>query len=1482
MTIETTELHLDEVDWPLVLCGPIVRRVTRTSACVFLAAQEPFDGSLVVYDSTGPDRQALPQSGASRHSVALGAKLHVCVLEATGMELEPGRIYGYDLDLDFTPSGSRDLATLELLDGPLPLGYVVGELPSFVLPGALDRLKIAHGSCRKAHGCDHAALSDPDVLPLIDRLIESNRTDPYGRIQQLLLAGDQIYSDDVPAALLAALTSAGRLLMQWGQPEVFPDRRNQEVFTDDHVRLDPGDRSAFLDDQGVKNRPADADPQAWSDYAANHLLFFSEWCAMYVFAWSPALWQLRDLFDPDDRAAHPTRSYHYLADATAAWSASPDTTPPTLIYAQGLHHVRRALANVATYMVFDDHDVTDDWFLNGKVDDQLRGHGEVPTPGGRRLMRNGLASYAVFQHWGNAPEHFAAGTPGGRLLELLDASSGTPIIGQQGHDADADTILDVGPNSIGAARRDERMRWDYELVFDEHRLIVLDARTWRGFPNAPRAVSTAELLQAASERVDELSEWGSETLRRMGLAWADAADRAAGEVEPFLRAAALVMEITAILADDIANRVPTWRATALTLVDALVDYFDLLGLSTIFGAETVAVVGIEAAAQAARDADLPVTNDAVEGAMAVSIALSEMAFRIEQATMVWLGEVGVTSITGTAIVAQRTLASVTQLCAHLASYLQGTAVSYARAARFGAAAAREWLTVVSEHAAVLFGELTEETAEALADASKLTAPDLGELEDVAVVVGLIVDPVWSLLIGDGTKKVNAELLSAEAVGFQVTDRVADQSNFRELTFVVSPGPVIGHWLAEFAQRAQVLKTELTAGSGDETWDNEPWSGNMPAFTRFLDALCDLGSVVFLSGDVHYAFSSVTDYVSRAGKTARFVQFTSSATKNADSTTKSFALLDETTDDLASIAMAEFDFVELLPTAEEWAQLPELIAATVPPKEETNAEIQRYQLAVEEAVGDQVAAADKWWNSSLDLGAIRDGLQRQVDDVWDQTQVSWSQTKESVAKSVTELWDDPVKALVGDRLHSLPLAQEQSLLLLSSLGIDAEQLPEIHTTVLRDPRNEERASDSPGLAARLDTLFAMTRNVKVRLDRTTVGHTNMGIVTSQRTPIGRYVTHDLHWFPFDTSVDGRQVDPSKGESWRDDWIITRHVAALTRSAPADGHAIGTPAPGDVIVGDLDIDITSPTQSQSGPVRVHQIDPAGPTMPSLTVSVRTPGLTGVDDRALTRRVRLECHYEEGNRNDLVHVPGPNATSWITLPPGQTEWQPTFTEPCGGDLRVFAEVEVEGSTDTGSTADGAHVVWGVNPTKQEIRDTAVDRLSIHVVFHRESRFNQFAASPADIGRTVVGPQTVLRAADDGYGIGQLTIPRPRSRELWDWQANATDSIARLDGFRADAMLYVQQVRDGSSWTAATGVRPPSPPNEGQAFPDAPDFTEDQLDLEMWARYNSGRRYHDYNPATGQWQRQTSASTGLTVYAPELLAMRQQVAAGNLPRGW
>lgn len=1483
MAIDPDHLHRAVADWPLLVSGPIVRRVTRSSAAVFLAATEPFEGTLTVYDGTDELRQAVPQTGGRATSRTLGRRLHVTVLESTGLTLAPGRVYGYDLLLE-TDAGSHDLTSLGLLTGPVPLGYVEGALPGFVVPGSLDTLRIAHGSCRKPHGCVAATLSDPDVLPLVDRLIEQDRGDGATRLQQLLLAGDQIYADDVPAALLAALTSAGRSLLDWGTPEVFPDRRGIETFTDDHIGLEPGDRSGFLDDQGVKDRPPYADPAAWSDYAANHLLFLSEWYAMYLFAWSPELWQRRDVVDPDDRDAHPTRSYYYLPDAADAWSASPDTTTPALVYAQGLPWVRRALANVATYMVFDDHDVTDDWFLNAKVDEQLRGQGEVAHTGGRRLMRNALAAYAVFQHWGNDPDAFAAGTPGEQLLDLLDADNAeaTPLIGRAGHEHDADVLLDVGAATVGPDRRDERLRWDYELLFDEHRLLVLDCRTWRGYPTGPVDVDVDELLEAAADRADEITEWGADTLRAMGAAWSDAADRAAGQVTVFLRSGVVLLEQAADLADDLASAAPGWGVHAeLLLQEQALWLAHVADAATARGESWAADVLADAEA-AVFGADLDDTLPAVEGAMALGAVLNEASFRVRSGVEHHLRETGLGALSAEALDLRRVLEATADWCRHLASHVEGAAVSVGRASRFAAAAARVWVTLASTEAAVLWGQLGDDTAAALSDASVTTADLLGTLEELHHEHKESIDPVWTLLVGDGAKKLNAELISDAALDFQVRERVAAADRRRELTLVVSPGPVVGHWLAEFAQRAQVLKVELGGGAGDETWDNEPWSGNMAAFTRFLDSLVDLGSVVFLSGDVHYAFSSVTDYVARDGRTARFVQLTSSATKNADDKTHAFGKLDEVVDDLTGMAMGQFDFVELLPTAEEWAQLPSDIAETIPSVDDAVAKVSALATGIREDLGD-LAVEGSWDYGLWWVPDFRRAVEHEARDTWYELNLSWLQHKEQVLEQVGELWEDPVRALVGDRLASHPLVQEQLLLLLDQLGVDVEELPELHTTVLRDRRADERAEDSPGIGARLDGLFATNRNVRLRLDRVTVGHDNMGLISTQRTPVGRYVTHDLHWHPFDAPVDEMPVDPEDDESWRDDWIITRHVAGLVPPTPPDGGAIGVPPPTEAVVDLVTIDVTSPGQVQQGQRRVHVIDHVAPTMPSVSVVVRLAGVTDAEDAALPRRVRLVVSYVDGARDDVVRVPGPGDDDWLTLQPGQDTWTPVFPRVCGGELTVHAEVDHAGGTATAVTPADAHVVWGTNAPKPDVHaeiGTDTNRL---VVFHRESRFTQFATDPAGIGSPVLGPHTVLCSFDHGYGLGQLTTsPVPEPVELWDWRANVASSLARLDGFRDDALAYVEQVRTGAPWDDATGRGPPWPPDEGVARPEAPDLTTDQLDLEMWARYNSGRRYHDYAPATQSWVRQPLDNPALTEYAPQLLTMRQQVDAGDHPRGW
>ena len=86
--------------------------------------------------------------------------------------LLPNRTYSYDLNF-FTradPTTRHTLLTEHLLDGPMPLGYDRGELPSFVTPPAeRENLVIVHGSCRELFAVppveDEAALDDDPFEP---------------------------------------------------------------------------------------------------------------------------------------------------------------------------------------------------------------------------------------------------------------------------------------------------------------------------------------------------------------------------------------------------------------------------------------------------------------------------------------------------------------------------------------------------------------------------------------------------------------------------------------------------------------------------------------------------------------------------------------------------------------------------------------------------------------------------------------------------------------------------------------------------------------------------------------------------------------------------------------------------------------------------------------------------------------------------------------------------------------------------------------------------------------------------------------------------------------------------------------------------------------------------------------------------------------------------------------------------------------------
>jgi hypothetical protein len=258
-------------DLPLILAGPILRRVEPTLVCVWVALSEAKSIRLQVF--TGREQAGLEPGvytgGAERermragaNTVRVGANLHVGIVYTEFLPeqpLLPATNYSYnlafgpfiELDGGFTRSqGARfsgetvhptaDLRSEKLLrnapiDGRphLALGYTEGELPGFSLPPLnLTDLRILHGSCRRPGYVYPEADGKTtfDGLAWIDDLIVSWRRgtaeelplDPNVRPHQLFLTGDQIYADDVSTPLLPMLNRMAVELM--GQAEVVETR----------------------------------------------------------------------------------------------------------------------------------------------------------------------------------------------------------------------------------------------------------------------------------------------------------------------------------------------------------------------------------------------------------------------------------------------------------------------------------------------------------------------------------------------------------------------------------------------------------------------------------------------------------------------------------------------------------------------------------------------------------------------------------------------------------------------------------------------------------------------------------------------------------------------------------------------------------------------------------------------------------------------------------------------------------------------------------------------------------------------------------------------------------------------------------------------------------------------------------------------------------------------------------------------------------
>ncbi len=425
-----------------LLAGPILRRTEPAQVCIWLATSAPASiRGEVVPVTEGASARLMGAGDAD--TVQMGSRLfvHLVRMRPEHGEFPTDCLLGYDLVLRGEVGTDRRLRDLGLLDGPASIAYGDLPLPTFFIRHSTRELTVLHGSCRQLHG------GGTDALATADAFVAEHAEDPERRPCSLFLTGDQIYADDVPGPLVRHLDELGRELIGPGDdvPGVPPAEE-----------IPLNGRSELARDAGFT-----------SPKAANHLFRLGEFAAMYITAWNERTWP-ETL--PDEKGSIGGRNPAASAMARRKYRAELRALERTRA---GIPGVRRLLANTPTYMVFDDHDVTDDWNITGawrsRVESSLTG---------RRTVANALAAYWGFQGWGNDPDR-------------MDGQVRAAIAGR-------------ADGTVSAEEFDRAMwafdRWSFVAPTDPPTLF-LDTRTRRGYdsPEGGARLIRREDLHADAE-----------------------------------------------------------------------------------------------------------------------------------------------------------------------------------------------------------------------------------------------------------------------------------------------------------------------------------------------------------------------------------------------------------------------------------------------------------------------------------------------------------------------------------------------------------------------------------------------------------------------------------------------------------------------------------------------------------------------------------------------------------------------------------------------------------------------------------------------------------------------------------------------------------------------------------------------------------------------------------------------------------------------
>ncbi|OMO20467.1 alkaline phosphatase D family protein [Vibrio lentus] len=448
---------------PLLLAGPILRKTTATEVVLWIVTSAPLSGTTQLFNA----EQETPFYSSSldeQESIQVGTHAWVTLIHLQG-EFPTNVPLEYQIE---TEQGSITELAPHLVYKDTRTNNDSSRI-EFKISTAADY--ILHGSCRNPH---HPS---KDSLVAADNKI-ANQT-VLERPDMLMMSGDQIYADHVAGPTLDAIQQVIQLLGLVGEALPTDSQVNQinssdalfeseyHLYQRHHLLPHHNTSDSLLD----KLFPKRGIPIFSSTDCENHLVTLSEFIAMYLLVWSPTLWQCINrerLIDNDfkqaDRQLTPGEQQQWRDESIIIDD-----------FVAGLPQVQRLFAHIPTYMIFDDHDVTDDWNLTVGWE-----HAVDQNRFATQVIGNGLAAYWMCQGWGNAPEKFSS--------EFIEQTKQlfSPVVSNNESESNGKNNGDLSKNIDPQQHQqylemiDRFEEWHY-TINTSPKVIVLDTRTrrWR-------------------------------------------------------------------------------------------------------------------------------------------------------------------------------------------------------------------------------------------------------------------------------------------------------------------------------------------------------------------------------------------------------------------------------------------------------------------------------------------------------------------------------------------------------------------------------------------------------------------------------------------------------------------------------------------------------------------------------------------------------------------------------------------------------------------------------------------------------------------------------------------------------------------------------------------------------------------------------------------------------------------------------------------